>query len=138
MVLKRGEDIKETEVFGTEEALAKISMEMLDPSASKLLTVTDVTPQEIFSIPSMYALGRIFKSDLANNWIKEFLLLRISRLRAGRTEFVIVLSGIREFAEMKKKGKVTDLFSGLGIVLLTIGLSSIASHIHFIPKLIGL
>jgi hypothetical protein len=42
MVLKRGEDIKETEVFGTEEALAKISMEMLDPSADKLLTVTDV------------------------------------------------------------------------------------------------
>lgn len=75
---------------------------------------------------------------MAKDWIKEFLLLRISRLRAGRTEFVIVLSGIREFAEMKKKGKVTDLFSGLGVVLLTIGLSSIASHFHFIPKLIGL
>jgi len=138
MVLKRGEDIKETEVFGTEEALAKISMEMLEPSADKLLTVTDVTATEIFGLPTMYALGRMFNSDMAKDWIKEFLLLRISRLRAGRTEFVIVLSGIREFAEMKKKGKVTDLFSGLGIVLLTIGLSSIAQTFPFVTKMIGL
>jgi hypothetical protein len=58
--------------------------------------------------------GKIFKSKLFENWIREFLLLRISRLRAGRTEFVIVLSGMREFAELKKKGKTTDLFSGLG------------------------
>jgi hypothetical protein len=86
----------------------------------------------------MYALGRMFKSEMANNWIKEFLLLRISRLRAGRTEFVIVLSGIREFAEMKKKGKVTDLFSGLGVVLLTIGLPSIAQTFPFVTKMIGL
>ena len=56
----------------------------------------------------------MFKSDLIKDWVREFLLLRISRLRAGRTEFVIVLSGMREFAELKKKGKVTDLFSGLG------------------------
>ena len=42
MVLKRGEDIRETEVFGTEEALAKISMELLEPRDDKLLSVTDV------------------------------------------------------------------------------------------------
>jgi hypothetical protein len=42
MVIKRGEDIRESEVFGTEEALAKISMELLEPREEKLLTVTDV------------------------------------------------------------------------------------------------
>jgi hypothetical protein len=42
MVLQRGQDIKESEVFGTEEALAKISMELLQPAGDKLLTVTDV------------------------------------------------------------------------------------------------
>lgn len=138
MVLQRGQDIKESEVFGTEEALAKISMELLQPNEEKLLTVTDVTPTEIFGIPTMMELGKIFKSKISENWLREFLMLRISRLRAGRTEFVIVLSGMREFAELKKKGKTTDLFSGLGLVLLTIGLPSIANHFHFIPKLIGL
>jgi hypothetical protein len=114
MVLQRGQDIKESEVFGTEEALAKISMELLEPVKDKLLTVTDVTATEIFGLPTMMELGKLFKSKLVDNWIRQFLLLRISRLRAGRTEFVIVLSGMREFAELKKKGKTTDLFSGLG------------------------
>ena len=43
MVLKR-EDTRESEVFGTEEALAKISMELLSPMEKKLFTVTDVMP----------------------------------------------------------------------------------------------
>jgi hypothetical protein len=70
-------------------------------------------PSEIFALPSLMGIGKMFGSSVIEKWVKEFLLLRISRLRAGRTEFVIVLSGIREFAEMKKKGKVGDLFSGL-------------------------
>jgi len=112
MVLKR-EDTRESEVFGTEEALAKISMELLSPVDKKLFTVTDVTPSEGFGIPTILAFANIFDSEMAKTWIEDFLLLRISRLRAGRTEFVIILSGIREFAELKKKGKVGDLFSGL-------------------------
>jgi hypothetical protein len=112
MVLKR-EDTRESEVFGTEEALAKISMELLSPVDKKLYTVTDVTPSEIFGMPTLMALAGLFKSDIAKDWVEDFLLLRISRLRAGRTEFVVVLSGIREFAEMKKKGKIGDLYSGL-------------------------
>jgi hypothetical protein len=55
----------------------------------------------------------MFDSNIGKTWVEDFLLLRISRLRAGRTEFVVVLSGIREFAEMKKKGKLGDMFQGL-------------------------
>jgi len=113
MVLKRGEDFKESEVYGTEEALARISMELLKPEEEKLLTVTDVTPIEIFGIPTLMALGKMFNSKLTEEWIKKFLMLRISRLRAGRTEFTIILSGMREFAELKKKGKISDIYSGL-------------------------
>jgi hypothetical protein len=87
--------------------------------------------------------GKIFKSKLSENWIKEFLLLRISRLRAGRTEFVIVLSGIREFAELKKKGKVTDLFQGLVIPIFAFfggGLlalfPNLFPHIHLISNML--
>lgn len=113
MVLKRGEDFKESEVYGTEEALARISMELLKPEEEKLLTVTDVTPIETFGIPTMMSFAKLFGSKLSEEWIKKFLLLRISRLRSGRTEFTIILSGMREFAELKKKGKLGDIYSGL-------------------------
>ena len=112
MVLKR-EDTRESEVFGTEEALAKISMELLSPVEKKLFTVTDVTNSEIFGLPTLMAFNTMFDSTIGNVWVEDFLLLRISRLRAGRTEFVVVLSGIREFAEMKKKGKIGDMFQGV-------------------------
>jgi hypothetical protein len=112
MVLKR-EDTTESEVFGTEEALAKISLELINPISKKLFTVTDVTPSEIFGIPTILAFAEKFKSKISKDWIENFLLLRISRLRIGRTEFVVILSGIREFAELKKKGKTQDLFAGL-------------------------
>jgi hypothetical protein len=114
MVLKRGEDFKESEVYGTEEALARISMELLKPEEEKLLTVTDVTPIECMGIPTIMAFGKIFGSKLSEEWLKKFMMLRISRLRAGRTEFTIILSGMREFAELKKKGKISDIYSGLG------------------------
>lgn len=114
MVLKRGEDFKESEVYGTEEALARISMELLHPTEDKLFTITDVTPAEIFGIPTLMAFSKMFGSKMSDEWIKKFLLLRISRLRSGRTEFTIVLSGMREFAELKKKGKLSDIYSGLG------------------------
>lgn len=114
MVLKRGEDFKESEVYGTEEALARISMELLNPEKNKLLTVTDVTPIEIFGLPILMSLAKIYGSDIVMAWVRRFLLLRVSRLRAGRTEFTIILSGMREFAELKKKGKISDIYSGLG------------------------
>jgi len=106
-------DTPETEVLGTEESLAKISLELLEPKDDKLLTVTDITPTEGFGIPTIMAFSKIFKSTLSEKWIKNFMLLRISRLRSGRTEFVIILSGMREYSELKKKGKISDLYAGL-------------------------
>jgi len=110
VVLKR-EDTRESEIMGTEEALARISMELIEPFEDKLKTVSDVTNSEIFGMPTLLAFAEMFDSDVAKIWVRDFLLLRISRLRAGRTEFVVILSGIREFAEMKKKGKISDVFN---------------------------
>jgi len=102
------------DVFGTEEALARISLELLEPDDRKLYTVTDVTPKEVFIIPLMKTISEIYGSKMVNEFIEKFLLLRISKLRAGRTEFVIITSGIREFAEIKKKGgKLGDIFPTL-------------------------
>ena len=101
------------EVFGTEEALAKIVMEMLKPEGDKLYTVTDVTPQEIFGISAMLRYAKIFKSDVMNDWVTDFLKLRISRFRLGRREFIVLGTGIKEVAEERRKRGVKDLYAGL-------------------------
>ena len=87
--------------------------EMLSPSGDKLFSVTDVTAQEIFGISILKRMGKVFKSAVVDEWIDDFLRLRISRFRLGRREFVIFGSGQSEKIEARKKGKATDLYSGL-------------------------
>jgi len=104
----------EKEVFGVDEALAKISLELLDPTEQKLMTVSDLTPKEIFSLATLLCYADEFGCKTIKKWIKNFLLLRISRYRLGRREFMFLGSGLHETGT-DKKGKKTlgDLFSGL-------------------------
>jgi len=104
----------ESEVFGTEEALARISMELLNPQDQKLLTVTDVTPEEIFGLSTLMEYAKKFKSTIIKDWVRNFLLMRISRFRLGRREFLLLGTGMKESMEERRRGKkVTDLFAGL-------------------------
>jgi len=103
----------EGEVFGPEEALAKISLELQRPEEEKLLTSSDLTPEEIFILTGSYTLADILKSKLIKNALDRFLLLRISRFRLGRKEMIMLSTGIREGTESRRKGKLQDLFAGL-------------------------
>jgi len=95
--------------------MAKIAMEMLSPTKDKLYTITDVTADEIFGLTSLMRFADIFNSNVMRKWVKEFMLLRISRFRLGRKEFLLLITGMKELAEeRRKKAKVTELFSGLG------------------------
>jgi hypothetical protein len=110
----RRKETPESEVFGTEEALAKMMMELLNPTEQKLFTVTDITPDEVFSLSILLRYAKKFSSILIENWVRDFLKLRISRLRLGRREFLLLGTGIRELTEEKKKGKrLTDMFAGM-------------------------
>jgi len=112
--MARGRETPESTVFGTEEALAKISMELLSPTGDKLFTVTDLTPEEIFQIAYMRRMADIFDSDMIREWLREFMLLRISRMRRGRQEFLLLGTGIRELSARKKgSGDVGSIFAGL-------------------------
>ena len=107
-------DTATPEIMGPEEALARIMGEMLEPAGDKLLTVTDVTPREVFDLSHLLAYGKVFKSKVVEDWVRNFLLLRISRLRIGRREFVVFGTGVREMAEEKRrKGGPKDLSAGL-------------------------
>lgn len=109
----RRKEAPDSQVFGTEEALAKISMELLSPTGDKLMTVTDLTPEEIFSLAYLNRIATIFKSKVMKEWVREFMLMRISRFRRGRQEFLLLGTGIREIGDRKKRGKVADIFAGL-------------------------
>jgi hypothetical protein len=103
------------ELFGLEEALAKINMELLNPSGEKLYTVSDVTATEIFPLAYLLTLSKKLDSKLMEKWAEKFLLLRISRFRLGRREFVFISGGLREVSEARKggqKGGLANLFSG--------------------------
>lgn len=110
---RRTQETPESTVFGTEEALAKISMELLSPTGDKLMTVTDLTPEEVFGIAYLKSIATVFKSDIIDEWIRNFQLMRISRFRRGRQEFLLLGTGIREVADKKKAGNVGDIFAGL-------------------------
>jgi len=104
-----------SDLFGLEEAMAKINMELLNPTGEKLYTVSDITAQEVFPLSYMLTLSKKLNIPLMEKWAEKFLLLRISRFRLGRREFVFISSGLREVSEARKggqKGGLSNLFSG--------------------------
>jgi len=101
------------EVFGVDEALAKMSLELLDPAEQKLFTVSDLTPKEIFILSTLLSYAEKFKSKLIKKWVKYFLLLRISRLRLGRREIIFLGAGLHETGDRRGKKSLSDIFVGL-------------------------
>jgi len=102
-----------SDIVGIEEAMAKINLELMNPIADKLKTLSDVTPQEVFGVSVLTTYANIFNSSVINNWVKDFLQLRISRLRLGRREFVALGTGMSEYAEKKKARGTGELFAGM-------------------------
>lgn len=99
------------DVFGVEQALAKIGLELLEPEAQKILTTSDLVPKEIFYFSTLLTLAEEIDSELIKIFTEYFLLLRVSRLRLGRKEFVLMLSGLQEAYEKKSKKTISDFFS---------------------------
>jgi hypothetical protein len=113
MVLRERKE-EHNEIFGIEEAMAKVNLELMNPIGNKLKTLSDVTPAEVFGISVLNIYQNLFDSKVIKDWIEDFLQLRISRLRLGRREFVSLGTGMSEYAHEKKRGsKGGDLFAGL-------------------------
>lgn len=87
---------------------------MLNPQAKKLFTTTDLTPTEIFGMATLRRYADIFESKMTQEWIEDFCLMRVSRLRLGRKEIMLLMTGMREAMEVAKgRGKIQDMFQGL-------------------------
>lgn len=112
---KLKKDSEEQGIVGLDEALAKVSLELMKPESERLYTVSDLTPEEIFGMSALLAHADFLKSAIMKQWVRYFLLLRVSRFRLGRKEFLLILGGLQQASQMKGGGKKAgDLFAGFG------------------------
>jgi len=105
-------DPEASDVYGKEEAMAKILVELSRTESPKLLS--DIDEEEI---PILIGLGRLkdkLNSDLLGSCIKEFLEYRVSLHRQGRQEMITVALASRyQSGSGKSKSGLKSLLSGL-------------------------
>jgi len=111
-MLRKGlrESSPEAETFGLEEAIAKISTKVMSPKTEDLSGLTDLTPNEIFSLSYLSIYAEVFGSEIIKAWIEEFKRNRISRLRTGRKEGLMLGVGAKEDEKVKGRG-LGDFFN---------------------------
>jgi hypothetical protein len=114
MDFRKKSDSTAGEIVGFEEAMAKINLELMNPTGDKIKTLSDVTPQEVFGLTVLGIYEKLFDSKVIRGSINDFLQFRISRLRLGRREFVSIGTGMSEYAANKKPSRMGggDIFSG--------------------------
>jgi hypothetical protein len=106
-------EVEEGNIVGLDEALARVSLELMKPDGERLFTVSDLTPEEVFGMSSVLAYADKIQSDYIKQWVRYLLLLRVSRFRLGRKEFLMILAGLQSVSGAGKGGKsVKDIFGG--------------------------
>jgi hypothetical protein len=106
-------EVDEHGVVGLDEALARVSLELMNPTEDKIFTISDLTAEEIFGLAGLLTYADFLDSKMMKNFVKYFLLMRISRFRLGRKEFLYILGGLQQISHLKGGAKTAkDLFSG--------------------------
>jgi len=103
------------EIFGMDEAIARISLELsrvdlFDEDKAKVFS--DLFVDEIPHVAGYYTIANAFGLDVFKNFIISFLQLRVSKDRLGRRELVGIATGVSEAKEKVKQG-IQSLFAGL-------------------------
>lgn len=103
-------------IIGPEEAASTLLVELLESEdKEKLKLISDVTAKEIFFISFLESLISKFGKEnlkMLNNYIDNFLKLRISMWREGRKEVIEASLGLRALEEWRKR-MATELTRGL-------------------------
>lgn len=107
-------EVPETTLMGVEEATAKELLAFGEPKGDKLYTQSDITPKEVFALNLIKIFGEKFNSKITDGWLRTHLLLRVSLLRRGRKETMLITTGLREAGEARRGKKGLEaLFGGL-------------------------
>lgn len=84
----------------------RVIKELLDTSKN-LESKTDLTPEQIVEICKLKHIAKKYKLGELSEFIKDFMLLSVSKNRLGRKEFIEALKAERENREN------AGLFSGM-------------------------
>jgi hypothetical protein len=103
-----------SDVSTTEEAMGKIIALLANEDKYKL--ITDVEQNEISNIAGLLAIADTYDITLLKNYLKNYLLLRISKKRLGRKE--IVEMGIAKMQSSSQAGLLNRVKSVLGTRLI--------------------
>lgn len=100
----------EEENLTSEEALAKVSMILANTENPRLLS--HVSHDEVALLAPLHTIADMSKITYLQNFITNFLELRVSLERMGRREMLEIAGGTRHEPE-KIKG-LRKLFAGMG------------------------
>jgi hypothetical protein len=98
----------ETEIITTDEAMAKITMELAKPSNIKAMS--EVNWREVIIISALWSVANEMKDDLLKTFLTTYLELKISKERKGRGELIDMGKVGRQIEQ--EKGRLSRLFSG--------------------------
>jgi len=102
--------LKQAAPKGIDEATAQLLLNLLNVEDFKsLLSLSDLTPREIFRMTLFLYLAEIFDMEELKASIENFLRARNSLLRKGRKELISALLGYMYGKSSRSSGKLSDL-----------------------------
>ncbi|MFQ6054826.1 MAG: hypothetical protein ACE5KE_00255 [Methanosarcinales archaeon] len=105
---------QEKMVYGTEEAVARLIMEILRTQPSKVKLLTDLSDEEVQVLSLLSTMGEKLGIDVLKKFCINFCQYRVSMNRKGRKEFVKIATYTTGEVEVSKRKKgIKDLFAGL-------------------------
>ena len=94
-----------------DEALAKVSMLLAKTENPKVLS--EVSENEIKYCSALFSVAEKMKDEMQLDFLKNFLLLRVSKARKGRQELLQIAQSVRELPETRMN-RLKTFFSGIG------------------------
>ena len=92
----------EPKVIGSDEAIAKAVVELLNVEKAFQLSVLD--EDEIKEIAYLYYLAKVIDSRLLEDFILHYLMLKVSKDGLGRSQITLIAARAGEFEPVKIKG----------------------------------
>lgn len=101
-------------VFGTEEAIGHGMMELFKTDKDKAMLLSELDDEEILNLSLLLTWSDLIDSKALKSFCSNFLRLRVSRFRMGRSEIVRISSNMSG-PDRKRIRSLKDVFSGIRV-----------------------
>ena len=103
-------NLDDDEGMTVDEALAKVAMILA--STKDTHTLSEIDEPEIKNLSSLMVVAHKMSDDMLKQFCTNFLRLRVSKSRKGRTEMLDIARAAREIPE-QKLSRLRSIFSGI-------------------------